>query len=428
MEEGVRPSSAVSSSAPHICTHLDIINPYSLLTKTLSYGDAVWNKIHHTRGTGIFATPLLNLLLIIEEQLQNITDVCSLSTVTQSSSADVDPLIQFYFNPELHCSQVKHNSLPPFHQIQFLAPVALPLAHAQNYYLDLYQLIDSDMDNWATTNLTPVASLVPHSDETKPKSFFVKDLDVSEKSDIVHDRIQWDRQTLTMEEGVVDVTPLTPATTNLSLKVPAAQHLRINLIRHRHAKHTDMTVLKLFKSFLHTLHNVDKNVSILPYVSRKQQYTALVSSKQIDTLIEALDTYQYSTKKCSSQSEEMTIIGALCYGSTWIHLEDLKMHIMHHLEWMKIINDPDHPIIFNLLLCSFRGTKKSTPMIFISTKRSKQETVHETFKNGTPKKYHRGEMMLFLLTRNGDQYSATQREKIIFNHETYLGDEEVTVI
>ncbi len=36
--------------------------------------------------------------------------------------------------------------------------------------------------------------------------------------------------------------------------------------------------------------------------------------------------------------------------------------------------------------------------------------------------------MLFIPTRNGDQYTPEQRERIVFNHETYLGDEEVTAI
>lgn len=44
------------------------------------------------------------------------------------------------------------------------------------------------------------------------------------------------------------------------------------------------------------------------------------------------------------------------------------------------------------------------------------------------KSYPRGEMLLFIPTHYGDQYSADQREKIIFGHETYLGEEEVTAI
>jgi hypothetical protein len=329
-----------------------------------------------------------------------------------------------------------------------------------------------EADQGSINNSAESVKMKSQPDAIKQKSFFVEDLTVSEVSDIVFESIQRDRIALETEEGVSATSPLAPTTTNLSLEVPVSQHLRINLIHHRHARTTGMTTLKLFKSLLHTLRLVDKNISIMPYDSKKQQYTAIVSNKQIDTLndnqlrlyfqpwhreqyyslsgfihlcsfmsydelisqpplVEWLDTYQYSTKKCSSQSEEMTIIGAFCYGSTWIYREDLKLHIMKHPEWTKQDTDPNKPLIFDLLLRTFRGIKKSTPMIFVSTERSKQETVREIFKiiyDGTAKTYPRGEMMLFFPTRNGDQYTPEQRERIIFNHETYLGEEEVTAI
>ncbi len=192
------------------------------------------------------------------------------------------------------------------------------------------------------------------------KSFFIEDLDVSEVSNIVHAQIQQDRQTMTADNQT-PVPTLTNNNSNLSLDVPVAQHIRINLIRHRYARTTDMPILQLFKTFLHTLRKVDKNITILPYDSKKQQYTSIVSNKQIDNLnkhqmklyfqpwhheqyyllsgfihfssmytfeelfsqsplIEWLDTYQYSTKKCSSQAEEMTIIG-IRHPLLWQYLD-----------------------------------------------------------------------------------------------------------
>ncbi len=70
-------------------------------------------------------------------------------------------------------------------------------------------------------------------------------------------------------------------------------------------------------------------------------------------------------------------------------------------------------------------------MIFVAAECSKQDTVREVFKkiyDGTAKTYPRGDMMFFIPTRNGEQYSEDQREKFIFNHETYLGEEEITAI
>jgi hypothetical protein len=233
-----------------------------------------------------------------------------------------------------------------------------------------------------------------------------------------------------------------------------------------------LTTLKLFKSFISALRSSDKELTILPYDSKKQRYTSIVSSKQLEKpnehelklyfqpwhreqhfslsgffhlnttaqfqdlfneppIAQWLDTYQYSVKPCPSQAEEMTVIGALCYGSLWMYREDLKMHIMQHPAWQKVNPDPDSSIVFDLITRQFRGSKKSTQMIFVTAERSKQDIVREVFKeiyDGSPKAYPRGEMMLFIPTRNSEQYSNEQRDKFIYNHDQYLGDEEITEI
>ncbi len=466
MEEGPAPSStSASTSTEHVQNSNH--NLYGLLIKTMTYGEMVWNKISEVRGTGVLLSPLLNITLVIEEQLQNIYDILSLSQFNHPKQSKVTDILQFYTLPELQ-KKVKNHTDSLYHQIHYYpAPRADPAA--ANYY-SVISPIDYTMDDLTQISTSNQSRARKNHNDGATKSYFVEDLDVTEVSDIVRESMKKDRQAME-EEGVTE-TPLAPQTTNFSLDIPVAQHLRINIIRHRFARNSEMTTLKLFQSFIHTLRKVDKNISILPYDSKKQQYTALINVKQIDTLnehqlklyfqpwhreqyyslsgfihlssmlsydeifsqppiIEWLDTYQYSTKKCSSQNEEMAIIGALCYGSTWIYREDLKQHIIQHPEWKKAIEDLDQPIVFDLLLRTFRGSKRSTPMIFISTERSKQDTVREIFKviyDGTAKTYPRGEMMLFIPTRNGDQFTNEQREKIIFNHETYLGNEEIAAI
>jgi hypothetical protein len=104
---------------------------------------------------------------------------------------------------------------------------------------------------------------------------------------------------------------------------------------------------------------------------------------------------------------------------------------MQHPVWQQANNDTENPIVFDLIVRQFRGSKKSTQMIFVTAERSKQDNVRDIFKaiyDGTPKAYPRGEMMLFIPTRNGEQYSNDQRDKFIFNHEQYLGDEEIMAI
>jgi hypothetical protein len=127
---------------------------------------------------------------------------------------------------------------------------------------------------------------------------------------------------------------------------------------------------------------------------------------------EWLDTYQYSVKKCPSQSEEMAVVGALCYGSTWLYREDLKLKILQHPIWEPLNSDPEHPIIMDLIQRPFRGPKKSVPMIFVTTECSKVDLVREVLQNlydGTPKAYPRGDMLFFIPLRGNDPYTPEQR-------------------
>ncbi len=59
--------------------------------------------------------------------------------------------------------------------------------------------------------------------------------------------------------------------------------------------------------------------------------------------------YQYSVKKCSSQSEDMSLVGALWYGSTWLYCENLKLKILQHPIWKTLNPDPESPIIIDLI-------------------------------------------------------------------------------
>jgi hypothetical protein len=113
---------------------------------------------------------------------------------------------------------------------------------------------------------TPVSS-------TATKSFFVEDLAVSKVSDIVHQQMDQDRQQV--EEGITDTPPPPPP---MMREAPVSQRIRNNLIRHRYARSSDMTTLKLFKSFASALRASDKELTILPFDSNKQQYTSIASS------------------------------------------------------------------------------------------------------------------------------------------------------
>lgn len=462
MEEGEPPSSIPTSPVHTVPTQRKPFDPFILLNKAITYGEAVWSHIQVKNLS--HTTPLLNLSYIIEDHLQNLIELCSTAANLHLHKNDsiLTSLTAFYSAPILSVTRNHFHSTPLVFSI--LENPNPSRTSSKNYFspLQLFNMDSPDPDQ-PMTHTSPVVN--PQMSQPS-KSFFVEDLALEEIGDIVKQQIGQDKEQL----ETIAVTGDGPI--QQTQDIPISQRLRINLIRHRFARSSDMTVLKLFKSFISSLRASDKELTILPFDSKKQQYTSIVSNRQIDQLndhevklyfqpwhkeqhyslsgffhlssklpfdelfaqapiAQWLDTYQYSVKLCPSQTEEMTVIGALCYGSLWIYREDLKLHITQHTAWKQADTDPDNPIIFDLIVRQFRGTKKSTQMIFVTTERSKQDIVREIFKtiyDGSPKVYPRGEMLLFIPTRNGEQYSNEQRDKFIYNHEAYLGDEEISAI
>jgi hypothetical protein len=78
-------------------------------------------------------------------------------------------------------------------------------------------------------------------------------------------------------------------------------------------------------------------------------------------------------KICPSPSEEMVKIGILCYGSTFMFRDDLKQAIMAHPQWTP--SNSESPPIFDIFIGELNTSKKKTKMLFISTKKYKQEEV-----------------------------------------------------
>jgi hypothetical protein len=156
----------------------------------------------------------------------------------------------------------------------------------------------------------------------------------------------------------------------------------------------------------------------------------LSSSLSFDQLITSTEVHEwleynrYSAKLSPSQEEEMVSIGALCFSSEFIYREDLNQSIQRHPSWT--FPTLQTPPILELTKADFRGTSKSVTMIFVSTEKSKQLPVANFFSSlydATPKEYPNGIMLLFIPLRDGITYDNTYRDKIIYNHEQYLGNE-----
>jgi hypothetical protein len=162
------------------------------------------------------------------------------------------------------------------------------------------------------------------------------------------------------------------------------------------------------------------------HISSSLTFDALQQHQKIN---EWLEYNKYYMKLCPSQEEEMVQVGALCFSSIFIYREDLKQSIIQHPLWTT--KHTDDPPIFDIYLADFTGPSKKTKMLFISAEKSKQNVVATFFRDlydGSKRDYPNGAMMLFVPLYDGVNYSPEQRNKIIYNHESFLGAEEAISI
>jgi hypothetical protein len=227
------------------------------------------------------------------------------------------------------------------------------------------------------------------------------------------------------------------------------QNIRFNLIR---AKNSDSSTptLQLFKSFASALHNSDQFLSILPVHSSKQTLPSLSNKTQIskadknkmhlffkqyynkqdyslsgffhvstslslEELIESpkvfewLETQRYSIKPSPSNADER---------------EDLKLAIIQLPSW--VFPTLPNPLVIHLTKGDFKGPQKSTKMIFVCSERSTQTTTSKFFSrlyDGTSTEYPNGIMMLLIPLNPNIMYKPSYHQKVIYNHEQYLGEE-----
>jgi hypothetical protein len=90
-----------------------------------------------------------------------------------------------------------------------------------------------------------------------------------------------------------------------------------------------------------------------------------------------------------------------------------------------------NPPIMQLTRGEFRSSKKSQKMIFVHAEKSKQQDVAQGLTkiyDGTSKAYPNGNMMLFIPLRDNIQYDALYRQKVVYNHEQFLGEEMALAI
>ncbi len=443
-------------------------SPYTLIQRGKAHGSKTWDYLNKYRGhdNKKVLIPLMSLAHSIEQHNINLIQLCNIhekntTCYTPEQFATYKSLQNFYSQPELHHKQYKHNKASLMNQLITPQKSTSTITKSNPYHL----LMSAEyQDETVAPSITPAIAEPVQNDE----SLWAMDAGVSKLTDTLYQQLNLDRQAA-MDAGEDIPTTTSYEQPHVNMTPPTNQRIRFNLIRHRGTVGSSST-LKLFKSFCTTLRNNDQTLTILPYQTSQQHYSSLTNIKQIqavdenrmniyfrsfhsrqyyslsgyfhisssmtlDTLkshpaiAEWLDSNRYYLKACSSNSEEMVPIGALCFSSIYINRDDLKVSIQHHPSW--IFKNDESPPIFDLHPMDFIGPNKKSKMIFVTSEKSKQQQLSEYFQtlyDGSCKEYPNGAMLLFIPLLENTQLTPEYRNKIIYNHERYLGEEAAICI
>jgi hypothetical protein len=456
-----------------------IFSPIESLMTALGYGKTIWTKVNNLPL--LDALPLIDLTFLLEEHIQNLYELCKFDSKFPTDDSILLDLHEFYTKQELTQQLNKRgHSLREVFLAKATQETSITNYLSTNYYKLLEVHEDSCEEEYTSTSTklpNRSSQLIMKEPESSIQTSFPEDLNITE----VETSIRHRQAAVAMDEDVEDdphqnPLPHTPpriiTITTSDASVPS--NIRINLIRHKNAVVTEKTSLQLFKTFIVAAKKTDPNLTVLPIDSTKQHLSSLTSFKQVENLTtnqlrlyfspwfrdqphslsgflhlntilevgdmmqelplaEWLATYQYSVKPCKSQVEEMSIIGALCYGSLFLHRDGLLDSIQSLPEWVQLNQGRDTPIIIDLVIKPFKGPGKSADMIFMRSERSKREEATKFFLklyDGTPKRYPRGDMLFFIpvTSKLEAEYTDAQRSKYLFNHQAYLGDEDCLTI
>jgi hypothetical protein len=392
-------------------------------------------------------------------------------------------LKEFYSLPELRSKKLTKPNLSLYGQLY--SPSTNSITETNRFSLLATDPTDPTMDNiielpsqvdqnnYASNNANTIMPNPKRNADTPTpqESLWVNDTSVTHLSEIIINQLEIDRKN---REATGDAEPNNaPQYEDPSFQtiptVSPLQHMRFNLIRRRDTT-SDTTTLKLFKSFIHTLRDIDANINILPYEAAKHHISPLTNGRQVNEvddnklqlyfrpyhkkqhyslsgyfhigttleaealfsnpkMLEWLDSYRYYIKLSPSQTEEMIQIGALLFSSIYIYRADLKLSIMKHPLWQP--KDTENTPVFELFTSDLIASDKKARMIFVSAEKTKTDEVAALFRtiyDGKPKSYPNGAMMLFVPLNEDINYTVEYRKKLIFNHESFIGKEDAITI
>jgi hypothetical protein len=416
--------------------------------------------------------------------IESLLGLCMLRDIKNSSCTIIERLKSFYQTVEFTVNPYKWG--PSLQAIVADLPSSVQLFSHSNYYDILTDQVyyeeelapqDTNMKITIGSQHEDLKTLQQTTPTPVVTATFPEDLGIVAVSTLMNRQQQENLNEMEEDENPSEVfeSQVPPSSsTIITSAVPTVNRYRLNLIRHKFATSTELKTLQLFKAFAIAAMKTDKNLVFLPVDSSKQHLTPITSQKQVEALTsnqlrlyfsswfkdqhhsisgfihitsslspqeletklplaEWLQTYQYSIALCKSQDEEMSLIGALCYGSLFLYRDGLLHSITTHSSWIALNSTQEKPIVIDLIVKPFRCTGKSTDMIFIRVERSKKDLVRNFFLelyDGTSKKYPRGDMFFFIpvASKLEIDYTDTQHEKFLFNHMTYLGEEDCMAI
>ncbi len=273
-------------------------NPFKLLHNAQLHGTRTWKLARQYIGNPQIIYTLYNLVFTIEDHITNIISICDhVAHMQESTSNFYIRLSEFYKLPEVPIKKASRSNLSLYAQL------LSPELHTASHYTNRYSLLDPDsfnstMDSMelttdsahpnndanAVNTITPNLSSTNDS-RTSQEPFWVNDTGITRLSEVIIHQLESDRK---LREASGDLTPSpTPQYEDPAFKtiptVSPIQHMRFNLIRRRDTT-SDITTLKLFKSFANTLREVDPNINLLPYEAAKHHISPLTNGRQIHEL------------------------------------------------------------------------------------------------------------------------------------------------
>ncbi len=290
-----------NQSLPAPSTYLNSqSNPHKLLQKACQQGITLWNIARRNAGNTPILHIMYKLMYILDDHVSNIITFNKYNNNNLPPKKLFTRLHEFYCSPELHIKQIPKTKENIYWQIHHSTKTLSTASNTNKFsILEAYDCNEIMKDDNEPSPITTQTTAKPPTNDTSER-LWVNDTSVSRLSEVIINQLHIDRQNQA-NTGELLSTNSQPQYEDPSFQtipmVNSLQHIRFNLIRCRDTT-SDVTTLKLFKSFATILRNIDPDINILPYEKDKTHISPLTNLKQINSIDE---------NKLNSTSDHTTV-------------------------------------------------------------------------------------------------------------------------